>query len=77
MRAIEGRVAREDAVIVLGKTLCFHQRILPARGTPGKIGLLCIVLIEGVDDLLASHRHQVDRPVAEILDPLRMSEKTR
>ena len=57
MRAIEGRVAREDAVIVRGKTLRLHQRILPARGTPVKIGLLCILMIEGVDDLLAPHRH--------------------
>ena len=77
VRAIEGRVAREDAVIVSGKTLRLHQRVLPAGGTSGKIGLLRIEVIEGFDDLFAPQRHQVDRPIAEILDPLGMSEKTR
>ena len=36
VRAIEGRRAREDAVIVTGKQLRLHQRVLPAGGTSVK-----------------------------------------
>jgi hypothetical protein len=75
VRAVERRRAGQDTIVVLRKALRFHQRVLAAGGAASEIGLPGALPIERIGDLLAPHRHQVDRTVTEILDPLRMAEQ--
>src|ERR1700761_6422960 len=75
MRAVECGSAGQEAVIIVRETLRLHQRVLAAGRAAGHRGLVRMMRIERIDDLLAPDRHQMDRPVAEILDPLRMPEQ--
>ena len=75
--AVERCRAGQDAVIVVGEPLRLHQRVLAAGGASGKIGRVSALVIEGIGKLLAALRHEMDRPVAKILYPLRMAVKTR
>jgi len=77
MGAIERWRARQDAVVVVGEALRFYQGVLAAGGASGEIGLVWLLTVERVADLRAPHGHQVDRPEAEILEPLRMAEQAR
>ncbi len=77
VRAVERGRAGENAVIVVREALRLHQCVLAAGGASGEIGLTRALAVERVGDLLAPQGHQVDRPEAEILDPLGMPEQAR
>ena len=77
VRAVKGCRARQDAVVVVGEALRLHQGVLAAGGASGEIGPIRVLPVERVGDLFAPHRHQVDRPVAKILDSLGMAEQAR
>src|SRR5581483_3624215 len=75
MGEVEGGSASENAVIIVGEPLRLHQGILAPGGAAGEIGALRSMAIERARDLLAPLRHQMDRAVAKILDPLGMPEQ--
>ena len=69
MRAIVRRRAAENAVVVVRKALRFHERLLTAGRTTVEIRIAGALPIEGADDLLRRHRHEVRGAITEI-EPL-------
>ena len=63
-----GRIARYDAIEIVGITLSFHQALLAAFRASDKIGVLRRRGIECPDDRFSTLGGHVKRSVAKILN---------
>ncbi len=70
---VSGR-AGEDAVVIVGKALGFHERLAAAVGTTGEVGVFRCIAIEGLDDRFGLDGHFVDGAIAEVGDFFGMAE---
>src|SRR5215470_13792125 len=74
MRPIASRSSGEDAVIIVGKTLRFHEALAATVRTSKKIGVLRRVAITHANQFLCDDRHGVNSAVAEVGDLFWMAE---
>src|ERR1700735_4634238 len=65
----------QDAVIVFGIALCFHQRLTPAIRAVRKIGMLRRVAVKSLDRRFAYYRHLVNGTVCEVDNLLGMPQR--
>jgi hypothetical protein len=66
--------AGQDAIVVSGKALGFHERLSTAIGAGCEVRMLRGFLIKGGDDLLGLQGHIVDGTPAEVFHFLRMTQ---
>ena len=72
---IVGGRAGDDAVVILGVALGFHERLAAAVGAGAEVGALRALAVEGVQDGLGFHGRFVDGAIAEVGDLLGVIER--
>ena len=75
VRPIVGGRAGDDAVVIVGVALRFHQGLAAAVGAGAEIGPFGIVAVEGVQDGLGFHGGLVNGAIAEVGDLFGMVER--
>ena len=75
VRPIVGGRAGDDAVVILGIALGFHQRLAAAVGARAEVGTLGSLAVEGVQDGLGFHGRFVNGAIAEVGDLLGVVER--
>ena len=75
MSPVIGGSARDDAIVILGVTLGFHERLPAPVGARAEIRALRVFAVERVQDNLGLHRRFVDGAIPEVRDLLRMIER--
>src|SRR5436190_848318 len=68
-----GRCPDDDAIVVVGEALRFHERLPAAVRASAEVGTPGTVAVEGADDRLGPLGRFVDRAIPEIDDPFRVS----
>src|ERR1039458_747949 len=66
VRPIVGGRARDDAIVILGVALGFHQRLAAAVGAGAEVRALGVLAVEGVQDGLGFHGRFVNGAMAEV-----------
>ena len=65
---VDGRTGGDDAVVVLGVALRFHQSLATARRAAHEIGSARGLAVERLRQRLTHHRHLMDAEVRVVLD---------
>src|SRR5262245_65942847 len=63
-----------DAVVVIGISLRFHQRHAAAGGATFEVGVLRVLVVEGFHNLLSFDGHLVRGAITEVDHLLRMAD---
>src|SRR5207249_226215 len=69
-----GRCPDDDAIVVVGEALRFHERLPAAVRASAEVGTPGTVAVDGADDRLGPLGRFVDRAIPEIDDPFRVSQ---
>src|ERR1700683_3487833 len=77
VRVVRDRISGNDPVVIVRKTLRFHQRLPPTRGASVEIRVLWILAIKRGRNPLANDGHQMNCAISEIDNLLRMSQRKR